>query len=68
MVVQSKPAAIGPWGQATAGAAGAVFANSLVYPLDLYETLLFSALVILCQAYASVFQSQDQVAGPSQAD
>jgi hypothetical protein len=36
MAVQSKPAPIGPWGKATAGAAGAVFANALAYPLDLY--------------------------------
>ncbi len=35
MAVQSKPAPIGPWGKATAGAAGAVLANALVYPLDL---------------------------------
>ncbi|KAK4174772.1 putative peroxisomal adenine nucleotide transporter ANT1 [Triangularia setosa] len=40
MVVQSKPAPIGPWGLATAGAAGAVFANTLVYPLDLVKTKL----------------------------
>jgi len=36
MAAQSKPAPIGPWGKATAGAAGAVLANALVYPLDLY--------------------------------
>jgi hypothetical protein len=35
MAVQSKIAPIGPWGKATAGAAGAVLANTLVYPLDL---------------------------------
>ncbi|KAK5664283.1 hypothetical protein OQA88_501 [Cercophora sp. LCS_1] len=40
MGAQSKPAPIGPWGRATAGAAGAVFANSLVYPLDLVKTKL----------------------------
>ncbi|KAL2024461.1 hypothetical protein VTK56DRAFT_8272 [Thermocarpiscus australiensis] len=40
MGVQSKPAPIGPWGRATAGAAGAVFANALVYPLDLVKTKL----------------------------
>lgn len=40
MAVQSKPTPIGPWGLATAGAAGAVFANSLVYPLDLVKTKL----------------------------
>ncbi|KAL2164380.1 hypothetical protein VTH06DRAFT_3596 [Thermothelomyces fergusii] len=40
MTVQSKPAPIGPWGKATAGAAGAVLANALVYPLDLVKTKL----------------------------
>lgn len=40
MAVQSKPAAIGPWGRATAGATGAVLANALVYPLDLVKTKL----------------------------
>lgn len=35
MPVQSKPADIGPWGKATAGATGAVLANALVYPLDM---------------------------------
>lgn len=40
MAVQSKPTPIGPWGRATAGAAGAVLANALVYPLDLVKTKL----------------------------
>ncbi|KAG7290651.1 hypothetical protein NEMBOFW57_000654 [Staphylotrichum longicolle] len=40
MAVHSKPAPIGPWGKATAGAAGAVIANTLVYPLDLIKTKL----------------------------
>lgn len=40
MPVQSKPAAIGPWGKATAGAAGAAIANALVYPLDIVKTRL----------------------------
>lgn len=40
MGVQSKPTPIRPWGRATAGAAGAVFANALVYPLDLVKTKL----------------------------
>jgi len=40
MAVQSKMAALPPWGYATAGAAGAVFANTLVYPLDLIKTKL----------------------------
>lgn len=40
MGVQSKPAAIGPWGKAVAGASGAVLANALVYPLDIVKTRL----------------------------
>lgn len=35
MAIQSKSTPIGPWGKATAGAAGAVLANTLVYPLDM---------------------------------
>lgn len=34
MAGQSKPE-ISPWGKAVAGAAGAVLANTLVYPLDM---------------------------------
>ncbi|EFX00346.1 peroxisomal carrier [Grosmannia clavigera kw1407] len=40
MPAHSKPAVIGPWGKATAGAAGAVVANALVYPLDIVKTRL----------------------------
>lgn len=36
MAGQSKVDALPPWGNAVAGAAGAVIANTLVYPLDLY--------------------------------
>lgn len=36
MGVQSKEA-VPPWGLAVAGATGAVLANALVYPLDMYE-------------------------------
>jgi hypothetical protein len=35
MGVQSKEV-IPPWGLAVAGASGAVLANALVYPLDMY--------------------------------
>lgn len=37
MAAQSKPV-ISPWGKAAAGATGAVLANALVYPLDMYVT------------------------------
>jgi hypothetical protein len=36
MGVQSKEV-IPPWGLAVAGATGALLANALVYPLDMYE-------------------------------
>lgn len=39
MAGQSKPAALPPWGSAVAGATGAVLANAMVYPLDLYDAL-----------------------------
>lgn len=40
MAGQSKVDALPPWGNAVAGAAGAVIANTLVYPLDLIKTRL----------------------------
>ncbi|KAL2444393.1 Peroxisomal adenine nucleotide transporter 1 [Exophiala dermatitidis] len=36
----SKPTDLAPWESAVAGAAGAVFANALVYPLDIVKTRL----------------------------
>ncbi|RPB23818.1 mitochondrial carrier [Terfezia boudieri ATCC MYA-4762] len=38
MGAQSKEAALPPWGDAVAGAFGAVVANALVYPLDIIKT------------------------------
>jgi hypothetical protein len=35
MAAQSKQVALSPWGNALAGALGAVFANTCVYPLDM---------------------------------
>jgi len=46
MGVQSKEAPIPPWGLAIAGAAGAVIANSLVYPLDMYDLFLVAVGVL----------------------
>ncbi|KAF2033395.1 mitochondrial carrier [Setomelanomma holmii] len=40
MAGQSKVEALPPWGNAVAGAAGAVIANTFVYPLDLIKTRL----------------------------
>jgi len=36
MGAQSKEAVIPAWGLAVAGATGALFANALVYPLDMW--------------------------------
>ena len=41
MAGQSKPT-LSPWGSAVAGATGAVLANAMVYPLDLYATNFLS--------------------------
>jgi hypothetical protein len=41
MGVQSKEV-IPPWGLAVAGASGAVLANALVYPLDMYVARFFA--------------------------
>lgn len=38
MGVQSKETPLPPWGYAVAGATGAVIANALVYPLDMYAS------------------------------
>jgi len=40
MAGQSKVDVLPPWGNAVAGAAGAVIANTLVYPLDMIKTRL----------------------------
>jgi len=40
MAGQSKVAALPPWGNAIAGASGAVLANAIVYPLDIVKTRL----------------------------
>lgn len=36
MAGQSKPMRLPPWGSAIAGSTGAVLANAIVYPLDMY--------------------------------
>lgn len=40
MTGQSKPMRLSPWQSAVAGATGAVLANAVVYPLDLFVTNL----------------------------
>ena len=40
MTGQSKPMRLCPWGSAVAGATGAVLANAMVYPLDLFVTIM----------------------------
>lgn len=52
-----------PWGNALAGATGAVLANAIVYPLDMYAKL--SAVKKSRGACAdSANQSQDSFTGP----
>ena len=43
MAVQSKES-LSPWGSALAGALGAVFANTCVYPLDMSDPAPFLRL------------------------
>ena len=51
-----------PWGNALAGATGAVLANSIVYPLDMYAEL--PAVEKSREALAdNADQSQDPLAG-----
>jgi len=63
MAGQSKVETLPPWGNAVAGAAGAVIANTLVYPLDLYvansPSLFGQNAKILTQP-----QDQDATTGP----
>ncbi|KAI9875513.1 MAG: ADP/ATP carrier protein [Pleopsidium flavum] len=40
MAIQSKQLPLPPWGNALAGATGAVLANAIVYPLDIVKTRL----------------------------
>lgn len=40
MTGQSKPMRLSPWGSAVAGATGAVLANAMVYPLDLFVNIM----------------------------
>lgn len=50
MAVQSKELVLGPWGKAVAGATGAVFANILVYPLDMYVNFFIGPKTLnLCE-------------------
>ena len=58
------PLPLPPWGNALAGATGAVLANAIVYPLDMYAEL--SAVKKSRGARAdSAEQSQDSLTGPS---
>jgi len=58
MAAQSKPVSLSPLGKAAAGATGAVLANSLVYPLDMYDpqlpyltaALVFPLILTLCRS------------------
>lgn len=67
MGAQSKPD-ISPLGRAAAGATGAVLANALVYPLDMYvcELSELNARTNFADSYP-LPQRQDKIAGASTA-
>ena len=41
-----------PWGSAVAGATGAVLANALVYPLDMFVNVLLTGIVQVINAFS----------------
>ena len=45
MAPPTKAAPLPPWGSAIAGATGAVLANAMVYPLDMFVARLRALLV-----------------------
>jgi hypothetical protein len=50
MAPSTKAAPLPPWGSAVAGATGAVLANAMVYPLDMFVALPPSTIMT---AYAN---------------
>ena len=60
MAGQSKVETLPPWGNAVAGAAGAVIANTFVYPLDLQVSHSLIQTKMLTKV-----QHQNAVTGPS---
>lgn len=65
MAAQSKET-LPPWGSAIAGATGAVLANTVVYPLDMYVLSVFSAPVSRGETDMYTLQRQDKAAGSDQ--
>lgn len=70
MTGQSKPVRLSPWGSAVAGATGAVLANAMVYPLDMYVCFCLKRMALHtnldCFLYFRVkTKLQVQVKGPS---
>ena len=64
MTAQSKPVVISPWTRAAAGATGAVLANALVYPLDMYGQP--PSRKSLARLGSQILQSENKTPGSSQ--
>lgn len=47
MAPSTKAAPLPPWGSAVAGATGAVLANAIVYPLDMFVARPYSPVMMV---------------------
>ena len=65
MAPATKAAPLPPWGSAIAGATGAVLANAMVYPLDMFVALPLQHTPN-CNLLINCMQSQDSVASADQ--
>jgi hypothetical protein len=45
----TKPGELAPWESAVAGATGAVLANAILYPLDMYDFHLPVDILVECK-------------------
>jgi hypothetical protein len=60
----TKPGELAPWESAVAGATGAVLANAILYPLDMYDFHLPVDMLVVGKLTG--LQCQDQITGPDQ--
>lgn len=65
MAPATKAAPLPPWGSAIAGATGAVLANAMVYPLDMFVALPLRQTPN-CNLLIDRMQSQDSVTSADQ--
>jgi hypothetical protein len=61
MAPSTKAAPLPPWGSAIAGATGAVLANAMVYPLDMFVARLSTLLVAPANCFAYRVKTRLQV-------